>query len=238
MDPVHLAEASADLNLKLMRWRQLPELQTGLLHSTRVLILGAGTLGCNIARICLGWGMRKFTFVDQSTVSPSNPVRQPLFNFEDVKKPKAEAAAAAIRRIFPGAETEGVELTIPMPGHPISLEIKKDFDRLQELMASHDVIFLGTDSRESRWLPTVMGVALKTKIVLNVALGFDTFLVMRHGVGTTEEESHAESPSNLGCYFCNDVVAPENSLRDRTLDQMCTVTRPGLGKLRFEDFDL
>jgi ubiquitin-like modifier-activating enzyme ATG7 len=56
------------------------------------------------------------------------------------------------------------------------------------------------DSRESRWLPTVMGKAAG-KIVINAALGFDTYVVMRHGA--VPKEPSAES---VGCYFCNDVV--------------------------------
>lgn len=50
-----------------------------------------------------------------------------------------------------------------MPGHPIppqSIEqTKKDVAQLEQLFDEHDVIFLLMDSRESRWLPTVLGAA-------------------------------------------------------------------------------
>ena len=49
--------------------------------------------------------MRTITFVDSAKVSFSNPVRQPLFEFDDCLdggKPKAECAAASLKRIYPG----------------------------------------------------------------------------------------------------------------------------------------
>lgn len=52
------------------------------------------------------------------------------------------------------------------------------------------------------------------------ALGFDTFLVMRHGLKLEETSTSPEMAplsnyavipgQHLGCYFCNDVVAPGN----------------------------
>lgn len=83
----------------------------------------AGTLGCAVARTLLGWGVRHITLVDNSHVAFSNPVRQSLYEFEDCLQggtPKAEAAAQKLRQIFPGAVSQGVSLTIPMPGHPIA----------------------------------------------------------------------------------------------------------------------
>lgn len=37
-----------------------------------------------------------------------------------------------------------------------------------------------------------------------MALGYDSYLVMRHGIKGKNNEP------KLGCYFCNDVVAPGN----------------------------
>jgi molybdopterin/thiamine biosynthesis adenylyltransferase len=112
---------AVDLNLRLMKWRLWPSLDTTRLANTRCLLLGAGTLGCAVARALLGWGVRDITLVDNGRVSYSNPARQCLFEFEDCENRafKAVAAAARLRKIFPGVRSEGVVLSIPMPGHPL-----------------------------------------------------------------------------------------------------------------------
>lgn len=230
MDPLKLADQSVDLNLKLMKWRISPNLDLEKIKNTKCLLLGAGTLGSYVSRNLMGWGVRKITFVDNGKVSFSNPVRQPLFDFNDCLEggaKKAHRAAEALSEIYPGVDSVGHVISVPMAGHPITDldRTKAEYEKLKELIESHDAIFLLMDTRESRWLPTVMGKAA-SKIVMNAALGFDTFVVMRHGV------SIAENPkSELGCYFCNDVVAPADSLKDQTLDQQCTVTRPGIAAI-------
>ncbi|OAA68507.1 autophagy ubiquitin-activating enzyme [Niveomyces insectorum RCEF 264] len=230
MDPARLADQAVDLNLKLMKWRISPGLDLDSIKDLSCLLLGAGTLGSYVSRNLMGWGVRRITFVDYGSVSFSNPVRQPLFEFHDCLKggaPKATRAAAALEQIYPGVEADGHVLSVPMLGHPILDEAKTrtDFEKLEELISSHDVIFLLMDTRESRWLPTVMGKA-KGKIVMNAALGFDTYVVMRHGAVPMDG-----SDDTLGCYFCNDVVAPADSIKDQTLDQQCTVTRPGVAAI-------
>jgi ubiquitin-like modifier-activating enzyme ATG7 len=42
----------------------------------QVLLLGAGTLGCNVSRALMSWGFRDMVFVDNGKVSFSNPTRQ------------------------------------------------------------------------------------------------------------------------------------------------------------------
>ena len=117
---------------------------------------------------------------------------------------KALRAAEALKEIYPGVDSNGHVMSVPMAGHLIMDEstVKSEFETLQRLIEEHDAIFLLMDTRESRWLPTVMGKAAG-KIVMNAALGFDSFVVMRHGASNSNSLEH-----ELGCYFCNDVVAP------------------------------
>ncbi|XP_030865587.3 ubiquitin-like modifier-activating enzyme ATG7 isoform X8 [Gorilla gorilla gorilla] len=207
MDPKRLAESSVDLNLKLMCWRLVPTLDLDKVVSVRCLLLGAGTLGCNVARTLMN--------------------------------------------------ARGFNMSIPMPGHPVNFssvtleQARRDVEQLEQLIESHDVVFLLMDTRESRWLPAVIA-ASRRKLVINAALGFDTFVVMRHGLKKPKQQGAGDLCPNhlvasadllgsslfanipgykLGCYFCNDVVAPGDSTRDRTLDQQCTVSRPGLAMI-------
>ena len=102
--------------------------------------------------------------IDYGKVSHSNPVRQSLYTFNDAKgggQLKAPMAAKKLKEIFPGLETTGIHMEIPMPGHYLEQKdtpehIKKTLDKLEEEVKKSDAVFLLTDSRESRWLMTVL----------------------------------------------------------------------------------
>jgi ubiquitin-like modifier-activating enzyme ATG7 len=237
------AEAASRLNLDLMRWRALPELEPARASVLRVLLLGAGTLGCNLSRALLAWGVRAITLVDGGRVSLSSPARQPLYEHADAAgggRWKAEAAADALRRTCPSAKTAGVVLEIPSPGRPApppgsaaAAAQAAAVAQIDSLVSSHDVVFLLTDTRESRWLPTVIAAARGTPS-FTLALGVDSLLMLRSH-SCTEGSGGAASGDlpapRLSCYFCADPTATFDGSSGRAMDEACTISRPGLAPI-------
>lgn len=58
-----------------MKWRLEPNLDLDMLNNLKVFILGTGTLGCNLARLLVGYGIKHITFLDNGSVSYSNLAR-------------------------------------------------------------------------------------------------------------------------------------------------------------------
>lgn len=56
---------------------------------------------------------------------------------------------------------------IPMPGHTANIDDHENVNVLSKLIEDHDVIFLVTDSRESRWLPTMLSTLHNKVIIIN-----------------------------------------------------------------------
>jgi hypothetical protein len=115
MAQLHMADHAIAFPLHVLRKNYYPEVALERLAAARVLLCGAGTLGCHIARSLLAWGVKDFVFVDHGTVSLTNPLRQPLYTHEDVGAPKAAAAAARLAALCPadyGLRARGVALSV------------------------------------------------------------------------------------------------------------------------------
>ena len=205
--------------LHLLQGRHFPDLQLDKIQYTKFLLIGAGTLGCNVSRALLSWGANDITLIDHGTVSPTNPLRQSLYEYSDIGKKKVEVAADRLRAMNPFAYIEGCHLSIPMPGHPIfSSEVEsveEDMNQLIKYIQSRDIIFLLTDTRESRWFPCLLG-KIFNKTIITIGLGIDSFLVNVSKPGST-------------CFFCNSPNAPTQT--KGTPDERCTITRPGLSMM-------
>lgn len=224
LDISKIVSQANDLNLKLMKWKMWETLDTEKISNTRCLLLGAGTLGCSIARLLLGWGFTNLSFVDNGVVSYSNPNRQSLYDIDDCTKFKANVIVEKLLKINPSlTNCKGYVSTIPCPDHSILDEQKsfEDFKMLESLIANNDIIFTLTDDRESRWLPVVITNNYPNKLLINVALGFETYLVSK--IDTNNKEN--------GCYFCSDIISVYNSQINKTADQRCTITRPGVSAI-------
>jgi bacteriocin biosynthesis cyclodehydratase domain-containing protein len=85
------------------------------LRGARVVVLGVGGLGSWTAISLACCGVGELTLVDGDAVELSNLNRQVLYTEDDIGRPKAAVAAAALRRFNPGMRVVPVVRTLGAP---------------------------------------------------------------------------------------------------------------------------
>ncbi|BCX87680.1 molybdopterin-synthase adenylyltransferase [Methylomarinovum tepidoasis] len=100
-----------ELLLRYSRQILLPQLdiwgQEKLIQA-RVLVVGAGGLGCPAAMYLAAAGVGYLTIADDDTVELSNLQRQIAHHTEDIGRPKAESAAATLSALNPNVKVEAL----------------------------------------------------------------------------------------------------------------------------------
>ncbi|KAF3457189.1 hypothetical protein FNV43_RR01846 [Rhamnella rubrinervis] len=139
-----IASKSRDLDKLLLRPGNLvgsnfepgPGLREDLKEYAKVLVVGAGGLGCELLKDLALSGFRELEVIDMDRIEVSNLNRQFLFRVEDVGKPKAEVAA---KRVMERVSDVNI---VP---HFCRIE-----DKELSFYSNFSIIALGLDSIEAR----------------------------------------------------------------------------------------
>lgn len=118
------------------------------LNNSRVVIIGCGALGTNIATLLARAGIGNLIIIDRDFIEYHNLHRQVLFNEEDIKKelPKAIAAKRHLKKINSTIKIEGIVDDV-------------NYTNIETLCSNADVILDGLDNMETRFL--INDVSLK-----------------------------------------------------------------------------
>jgi adenylyltransferase/sulfurtransferase len=130
------------------------------LAAARVLIVGAGGLGCPAALYLAAAGVGTLGIVDDDTVSLSNLQRQILFRTQDVGQTKTGAATAALKALNPNVAVE--MHTVRLTGA-----------NARAIISAYDIVADGSDNFETRLLVQDICFALGRTLVSAAVTEFE-----------------------------------------------------------------
>ena len=129
-------------------------------HSSTVLIIGCGGLGCPVALYLAAAGVGKLRVCDADTVEASNLPRQILHRESAIGTSKAQSVAKSCADINSRVQIEAVESLVTV-------------DNILDLMTGVDVVVDATDNVVTRYLINDAAAIKKIPLVSGAALGWD-----------------------------------------------------------------
>lgn len=163
------------------------------LKNSKVLVVGAGGLGCPILQYLAAAGVGTIGIIDNDTVDQSNLQRQILFTIDDIGKPKATAAADRLKRLNPFIK---FNTYISFLSSENALEIFPDYD----------IIVDGSDTFQTRYLTNDAAVLTHRPLVFGAIFKFEGQVsVFNYKNGPTYRCLFPEPPSANSIPNCSDV---------------------------------
>lgn len=130
------------------------------IKSAKILVIGAGGLGCPALQYLTAMGIGEIGIVDFDKVEESNLQRQILYSIEDIGKLKTEAAVSKLSKQNP---------FVKFNSYPVRL----DNQNAIELFSKYDLIIDGTDNFATRYLVNDACVLLNKPLIYGSIYKFE-----------------------------------------------------------------
>ncbi|KAJ5194637.1 ubiquitin-like activating enzyme [Penicillium cinerascens] len=158
---------------------------TNSIKQSRVLLVGAGGIGCELLKNLVLTGFGEIHIIDLDTIDLSNLNRQFLFRHEHIKKPKALVAKEVAHRFQPSAKLEAYHANIT------------DSQFSVDWFGSFNIVFNALDNLAARRHVNRMCLAAGVPLVESGTTGFN-------GQVQVIEKGKTE------CYDCNEKETPKS----------------------------
>ena len=159
------------------------------LLNAKVLVIGAGGLGCPALHYLASAGIGHLGLIDFDSVDLSNLHRQTLYSTKDIGKPKVEAAAERLRNINP---------EINIQTHAFRL----DQSNTLELFKHYDLILDGSDDYATRYLVNDACLILGKTLVYGAVMRYEgqvgVFNFLKNSVRSCNYRHLFPVPDGLG----------------------------------------